>query len=533
MLTEELVFGSSNMFEVMAVQRMNDKVVLSVQSITKFCPCPGCDISSNKLHSYYYREIKDLPAFNHKVCLHVRARKWYCLNMDCNRKIFTERFEHHFKRYKRTSDRLREKLLKIALMVGGNPGQRLCYTLNIITSSSTLIRLIHGQDVPAPAIAHAVGIDDWAFKKGINYGTAIVDLEQHRIVDLLPDREALTIENWFKARPEVAVVTRDRFSRYAAGVTNGAPDAIQVADRWHLLKNMGDALHKLLERKRQQIIALQIQDDAQVPENDQVEPSDHQKQEQNLSPRHLLLQQVTKMYAEGKGLKTIARTLGISRNTARKYIHLHEPPQKKGIKTTNLTSFSEYLQTRMQENAEVETIQLFQEIKAMGYNGGRSILYSYLKKYSKQRNRTRLMKLPAVSWRTAKVKVLLCKKDELLQEKDLELVRDICEKSAEIDRARQLANKFREIMDNKHGHLLTHWISEVEQSCVQEMKGFARGLLSDYEAVVNALTLPWSNGQVEGQINKLKTIKRQMYGRAGFELLRKRVILHSAYYHQN
>ncbi|MBE7171580.1 MAG: ISL3 family transposase [Williamsia sp.] len=371
-----------------------------------------------------------------------------------------------------------------------------------------------------------------AFRKGVNYGTAIVDLHLHKVVDMLPDREAATLASWLKDHPEIKIVTRDRFSRYALAVSKSLPDATQVADRWHLLKNMGEAVKKLLERKRQHIIALQSQQAIRELEIEQENVSD-QKQEVKLSPRHQLLQQVKKLYGEGKSIRMISRTLGISRNTVKKYISLHEPPQKKGFKTTNLISFSEYLQARIEENPAVETLQLYAEIKAMGYNGKRTILYNYLSKYGQQRNRTRLAKLPAVSWTTAKVKILLCKKEETMEQKDRELIRDICEKSPDIGRVRQLAVRFREIMENKQGNMLSDWIAEVEQSNLGEIKGFARGLLSDHQAVVNALSLPWSNGQVVGQINKLKTIKRQMYGRAGFELLRKRVILHSAYYHQN
>lgn len=521
------------MFEVTACQCLDGQVILSVQSRSKSCPCPTCGSNSGKLHSYYYRNIKDLPVFNNKVSLRLKARKWYCHNTKCNRKIFTERFEHNFKRYKRFSDRLREKLLNVALLLGGNAGEKLCHTLNISASSSTLIRLIHAQQVAVPSTATAVGIDDWAFKKGINYGTAIVDLDEHRVMDLLPDREAQTVQQWLTNMPEITIVARDRFSPYALGVTNGSPDALQVADRWHLLKNMGDALLKLLERKRQQIIALQHKEVIEHRENAHQQTPDQAQQVENPSPRHQLLQRVKEMYAAGKGTKTIARTLQISRNTVKKYIHLHEPPQKKGIKTTNLFGFSEYLHNRIKQDADVTNVQLLGEIRSMGYNGGKSILNNYLKKQGKQRKGSILMKLPTVNWTAAKLKVLLCKKDEMLKDKDRRLVNDICEKSAEIQQARLLAGKFRDMMDGKQGQLLSRWIAEVEQSCIAEMKGFAKGLLSDYQAVVNALTLPWSNGQVEGQINKLKTIKRQMYGRAGFELLRKRVILHSAYYHQN
>ncbi|MBE7172753.1 MAG: ISL3 family transposase [Williamsia sp.] len=383
-----------------------------------------------------------------------------------------------------------------------------------------------------PTSLNAVGIDDWAFTKGINYGTAIIDLDRHTVIDLLCDRESKTVENWFKNMPEVKVVSRDRFSPYAMGVTNGSPNAIQVADRWHLLKNMGDALQTLLERKRQGIIASQTADDENVDVPPmQIAVQSHPVNRQ--STRHKRLEQIKKMYADGVALKAIARELRVSRNTVRKYIHLHEPPSRQGIKTTNLARFIEYLYTRMKEDKKVKVVKLFNEIKGMGYNGAKSTLQSFLYPYTKKRNLTRLLMLARASWSPSKVSVLLCKNEELLSEKEKKVVVDICNASTDIMEAKILASKFRHMMENRRGHLLGEWMEEVSRSCIGELKRFAKSLMSDYQAVENALTLPWSNGQVEGQINKLKTIKRQMYGRAGFELLRKRVILHSAYYHQN
>ena len=215
MISEELVFGSSDQLEVLAVQIKDEQVIICAQSTKRQCPCPRCYFVSSRIHSYYFRKIKDIPAFGNKVVLRIKAKKWYCYNPDCERQIFTERFDHYFKPYKRTSDRLREKLLKVALLVGGNPGAKLSRVLNISISSSTLIRLIHEQQVPAPVSASAVGIDDWAFTKGVNYGTAIVDLNRHAMIDLLRDRESQTVESWFKNIADVKIVSRDRYSPYA------------------------------------------------------------------------------------------------------------------------------------------------------------------------------------------------------------------------------------------------------------------------------------------------------------------------------
>lgn len=533
MVSEEFVFGSSDVFKITAVDRREDQVIVSVQSGKTQGTCPACQVNSQKLHSYYKRKIKDLPAFDQKVSLHVRAKKWYCANIACTRKIFTERFDHYVQRYKRFSERLREKMLNISLLMGGNAGERLCRTLSIAASSSTLLRLVHSQPLPEQTTSFAVGIDDWAFRKGSHYGTVVVDLEQHKIVDLLPDREAQTVENYLKGKPHVRIVTRDRFGPYATGVTNGLAEATQVADRWHLLKNMGDALQTLLERKRQEIIAAQRSALEKAMKVEGKAPVETEVTARPLSPRQELFQRVKGLHADGRPLRAIAKALTISRNTVKKYIHLQELPRKKGHKATNLLTYNNYLQTRMLEDEDVEVLQLFKEIKAQGYTGGRTTLYEYLNGYGKQRGSQRSVKLPEISWTAAKVKMLLCKKEEDLPEKDKVLVQDICEKSQDVQEARRLALQFRDIMEKKQGHLLKSWISEVVASPLRELKGFAQGLLSDYQAVENALTLPWSNGQVEGQINKLKTIKRQMYGRASFELLRKRMILSTPLYHQN
>lgn len=253
MLTNDIVFDSSNEFEILAVERTLDVATIHVQGTSKFCKCPYCNRKSLSVHSFYFRKVRDLPVFGNKVCIHLKTRKFYCYNPNCDRRVFAERFKNHFAPYKRSSDRLREKLLKIALLSGGNAGVRLCKILSIPVSSSTLIRLIYDQELKDPVPSEALGIDDWAYKKGINYGTAIVDLKRHKIIDLLPDREALSVQQWLKTRPGIKVITRDRFSRYAKAVTEALPKATQVADRWHLIKNMGDALQKLLERKRQEM----------------------------------------------------------------------------------------------------------------------------------------------------------------------------------------------------------------------------------------------------------------------------------------
>jgi transposase len=324
-------------FEINSAKIESGKVILSVLSTRRKSKCPGCKKYSTRLHGYYFRKVNDLPMLGRSVFINLKVGKYYCQNNRCSRKVFTERFTDHFLPYKRSTTRLTEKLLKVALLMGGNPGKKLCDTLNIKTSSSSLIRQIHQKEIQASQTSTHIGIDDWAYKKGHTYGTAIIDLKERRIIDLLPDREANSVEMWLRKRTEVKVVTRDRYTNYAKGITNGAPCACQVADRWHLLKNMGDAIKKFLERKRQQLRKEEI---ACVEKTIKEQGSSGEYQ---LSPEHYStdarlskLKEIKQLYANGTPIRSIATIVKMSRNTVKKYIHLDEPPSKNGPGSVSL-----------------------------------------------------------------------------------------------------------------------------------------------------------------------------------------------------
>lgn len=487
--------------------------------------CPLCNIPATKLHSYYYRSFRDLPVFENKVLIKLKCRKFYCENQSCIRKIFVESLDDTFSKYSRTTNRLNKKLLKIALLVGGNMGSKLSQTLNIPTSSSTFIRLIHKQKFPQNFEANEIGIDDWAYRKGHTYGTAIIDLTSRKIIDLLPDREAKTVEDWLKQRPDIKIVTRDRFARYAKGVSKGAPQALQIADRWHLIKNMGDALTKLLERVRQSMKPQSVTKVKAAKEY--LEPGNQALKESSygsLPKRFSQFEQMRKYYKDGVPIRTIARLVGASRNTVKKYLHLNEPPPKIPARS-NLTGYVDYIQSRLREEPEVEIIQLWNEVKERGYKGSKSVFYEHLKGYQKGKRYPTISSSSMPYWSARKVSLLLYRKRKQLSMEERELISNLKKKSKDIQTTSLYVNRFRKLLENKQGEGLQGWIDEVSGTNLKELKSFAKGLLSDITAVTNAVSFPWSNGQVEGQINKLKTIKRQMYGRAGFNLLRKRLVL--------
>src|SRR3954447_7652192 len=228
------------------------KVTLSTRSCESRAPCPVCGSVSSRAHSRYLRTVSDLPWHGVFVALKVRARRFFCDEISCERRIFCERLPEIGPRARKT-DRLEEALLAIALELGGRAGASLAEELGIVAARDALLRRMKGAPLPEVGKIRVLGVDDFAFKKGSTYGTILVDLERHKVVDLLPERSQERLVAWFERHPgaaEVEVATRDRSNTYREGLAKGAPGAAHVADRWHLLHNLALALEEYLLQKR-------------------------------------------------------------------------------------------------------------------------------------------------------------------------------------------------------------------------------------------------------------------------------------------
>jgi transposase len=526
---DELMFGESQIFQVITAQKKDGKVLIYVNSKQPGSNCPECNDLSSRIHSYYTRKIMDLPMVGSQTWLILNARKFYCLNVSCIRKVFAERFPEHIVTRKTVTKRVNEKLLKIASLMGGNGGVRICQLMNLPTSSSTLIRLIHQQPIEQNTVPKVLGIDDWAFKKGSRYGTIIVDLEKRKIIDLLPDRETLSVEQWLKAHPGVEIVSRDRYGNFANGVKNASPTIKHVADRWHLLKNLGDAMQKALDRNVVSLKAARHRKNIQA--HNEIQPLPGVGKEGEIIEKGVIAKKfylVKQMLLEGNGIKKIARDTGVTRITIRKWKSFDVLPPKRSPKMTNMHLYDEAVRKMLVENPNIETKEILKKIKEMGYNGSVTICYENVRKLRERKTKKTEHQLSTVFWVPPKASNLFYLDRRRLSKSEKMFIDTLCAESKEIKRAATLIRQFKNMLKKKEGSMLNAWINNAIASNVKEIKGFAKGLLSDFEAIENGVKLPWSNGPVEGLVNKLKIIKRQMYGRASFELLRKRLVNHQS-----
>src|SRR5829696_1284392 len=516
---------------------------LSVASTRLSASCPLCGHKTARLHSHYRRTVADLPWGGRSVRLSLLVRRFRCSAPECPRRIFAERLASVVEPYARKTTRLHEILRLVGFALGGEGGARLLWRLGMSASPSTLLRYVRGS----PSVLHpppkAVGIDDWAFRSGHRYGTIVVDLERHEVIDLLEDREAESVFAWLKRHPEIRLIARDRSGAYAEVATKGAPQAVQVADRWHLLKNATEVVQRFVERNHavlgqaaQRVMQMQ-RIDASVAESSRSISMLSSREErgslERRQKRYARYRDVMELHRQGVSERGIARALSINRATVRKFIGAATFPERAPHKRAGsiLDPYIPYIHRRWAEGCD-NAMQLWREIEALGYGGKVAMVRRYAR-----RLRARLMgstpEQRAASLANAKTFKApsarratwwLLGPTEDLDKEQRAFVEQLCHLCPQMDPVRELARGFRKMVSEQRPEELDAWLDAAEGSEVAEIENFARALRRDYEAVAAALEYEWSSGQVEGQINRLKLIKRQMYGRASFDLLRRRIL---------
>lgn len=529
-----------------------ERINLIVTTTRRTARCPLCQCRSRRVHSRYTRTLADLPWNGHRVYLQIRARRFYCCRSRCRRRIFCERLPILAPAHGRRTLALQQTLESLGFALGGRPGERLAPTFGIVTSRMTLLRLVRAAPDPHPPTPRILGVDDWAKRKGRSYGTILIDLERHCPVDLLPDRSADTLVEWLAQHPGIEIISRDRAGVYADGARRGAPDALQVADRWHLLKNLGDALERFLGRHDRLLQDAAHNDSSVVPRDQGGEPGEalatdvvdgvatsraQRESEERRARRLRRYEEVRRLHHEGLSLREIAQVTGLSRQTVRRYAHAPGFPEmtRRAGRQKLLDPYEDRVLQRWNEGCR-NGQQLYRELKADGYTGGRTSVTRYV---TALRRRCGLPPCshasggiaaarPAVHHISARwvVWLVLRHPADRTTEHQAYLSR-LCHADASIERVVSICQRFAAILRERRGADLHAWTEAAEASGSPELQGLVRSIRQDWAAVVAGLSVEISNGQTEGQVNRLKTIKRQMYGRAKFDLLRKRV-LHAA-----
>ncbi len=377
-----------------------------------------------------------------------------------------------------------------------------------------------------------LGIDDWAWRRGHRYGTILCDLERGKVVDLLADRSAESTECWLRTHPGTEVISRDRASLYAQAATNAAPQAIQVADRWHLLHNMTEALtealaphHRLLNEAARMAVAAEPTPQPEQEKNGSVTPVTPARrlQQQNRQRRLDRYEVAMEKVREGRSQREIGRQCGLSRKTVRRWIKAGDfPERKRGLRHSSVETHREYLEQRWQQGCH-NAAQLWRELQTRGFFGRPHTLRDWLQKqYGRRRERmqkpTPQLRQPRISPRKAAWQVL--KQPEEAQH----FLDELYHRSPQIAALAATAREFCRIIRERDAVAWPDW---QRNAAAGPLAGFAKHLCRDEAAFLAALQHLWSNGPVEGQVHRLKLIKRSMYGRAGFDRLRLRV-LHAA-----
>ena len=524
-------------------------LTLQVTATAPHAPCPLCQAPATRVHSRYRRSLADVPWGAYAVRVQLQVRKWFCDTPTCPRRIFTERLPTVVAPWARRTLRLAQRLLAYGLALGGEAGAWLAARLGLAASPATLLRLVQGTSVPAPPAPQIIGVDEWAWRRGQRYGTILVNLEDHRVLDLLPDRSAESLAAWLTEHPTVAVVCRDRSALYADGIRRGAPSAVQIVDRFHLVQNLRDAVETCLHDQQPALQAAAVRT-AQVL-TQQVGPVAspaiyrgrhhsvpvRQQQREAAQQQHhaawvATYETAQALHAQGTSVTMIARQLGLSRPTVYRLLRRTTPPPPRSPQRSGqvVRPYMAYLIRRWREGC-TDSMQLWRELREQGYTYSARTVSRFITRLRQAGDaglapETQASPYTRPQGPSARAVAFTWVRPEAKRAQDAQLyLAQLTQAEPMLAQAYTLSQAFLALVRERRGEALTAWIAEATTSGIDALARFAQGLQEDLTAITAGLTLSWSNGPVEGQVNRLKLLKREGYGRAGVRLLRQRLMM--------
>lgn len=532
------------------IAQANEPVITVESSVTqRTAACPLCEQPATRVHSRYCRTVADLPWADKPVRIHLHVRRFFCDNSSCQRVIFTERVPTVVAPWARRTQRLATAQQQLGLIAGGSGGAKLATALAMPAGVDLLLNLIRRFRPPERPTPRVLGVDDWAQRKGYSYGTILVDLEKGWVVDLLADRTAATLAHWLTAHPGVEILSRDRAEAYAQGAHQGAPQAMQVADRFHLLKNLAETVGKVFQQHHQRIekafapalpipvstSTLSSAEQAAGVLADSASPAkteawyraaDRQRQQR--------AERAHQFHQQGWTAKAIAQHLGLHPKTVRRYLHTSLPlPPLRRTRLRLLDPYLPYLFKRWNEGCH-NGAQLLRELQAQGLAGHYTIVCAFvrqLRQASGLRPRTRSAGgTPLATDATQRSPTprsltwLVVRAPHELTEAERQAVAKLRTVHPHIEITICLAQEFAGMVRQRRKDPLDAWLLRAAHSGIASWRNFAQSLHHDLAAVRAALETAWNNGPTEGHVNRLKCLKRQMYGRAKLDLLRQRLL---------
>lgn len=491
-----------------------DRTVITVRPSQSFGLCPSCGAVSRRVHSHYRRRVRDLPLSGRMVELVIIARRFRCEAVLCGRQIFTERFaEGILAPSARRTTRLDGIVHHLGLALGGRPAAMFAKRLMLPVSNDTLLRVVRRLSRPPSDPLRVVGIDDWAWRRNYRYASIVCNLERRRIVTLLPDREPATAQAWFANHPTIGIIARDRGGGYGEAAAKALPHAVQVADRWHLMENASraflDAVRKSMRQVRSVIGATTIDPDL-LTAAERIQYEGYLRREETNAA-------ILELSKSGMAIKQIARQTGHSRKLVRQVVR----GERNDVFRTRQSSLNAHLPWLDEQWASGcrNGADLWRRLTARGFRGSLRVVgeWATRRRRAEKADAENLQRIPSA--RT--IGRLMTIGRDTLSKAETVTVAAVEAGVPTLVEAREIIAEFHLMIRRKTAADLTSWIERARTSLVAS---FGNGVLKDEAAVRAAITLPWSNGQTEGQITRLKLVRRQMYGRGNIDLLQARLI---------
>ena len=491
-----------------------DRVVIWVRAKAHDCACPDCGERSRRVRSRYWRRPTGLPLGGRRVELRVMVRRFQCDAVLCPRRIFAERFaDGALAPLARRTERLDHIVHHLGLALGGRPAAAFAARLMTPVSNDTLLRVVRRRARPPADRLAVIGIDDFAWRRNHRYGTIVCDLERRRTVALLANREQATAEDWLRGHPGITVVARDRGGGYGEAIAKALPGAVQVADRWHLMHNASqaflDAVRKSMRQIRRVIGAATINPDLLTCAERLQYEGYLRREETNVA--------ILALWKDGVPIKQIVKRTGHHRQTIRRIVR-GERSDVFRPRQSSLEAHLPWLDAQWEAGAR-NAAALWRQLRAQGFRGSARVVAEWATRRRKA-DRADAQSLARTPSARTLARLMTTSRDSLSKSESVTIAA-VEEGLPSLVEAREVIAHFHSMVRSRAEAQLPAWIDRAANSLVGS---FANGIRRDMVAVHAAITSPWSNGQTEGQVTRLKLVKRQMYGRAKLDLLEARLI---------